>query len=197
MEYMARIKAVLDHQLVNLRTYNLDPWAPAQDMVGLQSTYGYDKSEMNKANEMLKTGQVPMDINAMPGLVEDMSDAEELDAEGRINALQSGDMCYFCKKPGHQKRDCRKFDEWKRKNPNRKYGSDPCGASPRPSFSCYNSRKEGHISWECRGEHRNQVSRGNGGSGGGQMADMAKSLAAVQEVLKKLVPEAGFPRELR
>ena len=31
MEYMARIKAVLDHQLVNLRTYNLDPRAPAQD----------------------------------------------------------------------------------------------------------------------------------------------------------------------
>jgi len=112
------IKAVLDHQLVNLRTYNMDPRAPAQDMAGLQSTYGHDKSEMTKANKMLKTGQVPMGINTMPGLVEDVSDAEELDAEGRINALQSGDMCYFCKKPGHQKRDCRKFDEWKRKNSN-------------------------------------------------------------------------------
>ena len=42
---------------------------------------------MNKANEMLKTGQVPMDINAMPRLVEDVSDAEELNAEGGINAL--------------------------------------------------------------------------------------------------------------
>jgi hypothetical protein len=109
IKHEREIKAVLDHQLVNLR-------APAQDMAGLQSTYGYDKSEMTKANEMLK-----MDINAMPGLVEDVSDAEELDAEGGINALQSGDMCYFCKKPGHQKRNCRKFDEWKRKNPNRKY----------------------------------------------------------------------------
>ena len=77
---------------------------------------------MTKANEMLKTGQVPMDVNAMPGLVEDVSDAEELDAESGINALQGGDVCFFCKKPGHQKRDCRKFDEWKRKNPNRKYG---------------------------------------------------------------------------
>ena len=105
IKHEREIKAVLDHQLVNLR-------APAQDMAGLQSTYGYDKSEMNKDNEMLKTGQVPMDINAMLGLVEDVSDAEELD------------MCYFCKKPGHQKRDCRKFDEWKRKNPNRKYGGD-------------------------------------------------------------------------
>ena len=82
---------------------------------GLQSTYGYDRSETNKANEMLKTGQVPMDVNAFPGLVEDVSDAES-----GINALQGGDVCYFCKKPGHQKRDCREFDEWKRKNPNRK-----------------------------------------------------------------------------
>ena len=80
-------------------------------MAGLQSTYGDDKSEMTKANEMLKTGQVPMDVNAMPGLVKDVSDAKGLDAESGINALQGGDVCYFCKKPGHQKRDCRKFDE--------------------------------------------------------------------------------------
>ena len=76
-------------------------------MAGLQSTYGYDKSEMTKINEMLKTGQVPMDVNAMPGLLEDVSDAEELDAERGINALQGRDVCYFCKKPGHQKRECR------------------------------------------------------------------------------------------
>ena len=53
--------------------------------------------------------------------------------------------------------------------------------------------QEGHISREGRGERRNQGKIGNGGSGGGQMADMAKSLAAVQEVPKKLVPEAFFP----
>ena len=197
IKHEREIKAVLYHQLVNLRTYNMDPRAPAQDMAGLQSTYGYDNSEMTKANKMLKTGQVPMDVNALPGLVEDVSDAEELDAESGINALQGGDVCYFCKKPGHQKRDCRKFDEWKRKNPNRKYGSDPCNADSRPSILCYNCGKEGHISWECRGERRNQGRRENGGYGGGQMADMAKSLADVQEVLKTLVPEAVFPRELR
>ena len=28
-------------------------------------------------------------------------------------------------------------------------------------------RKDGHISWECRGERRNQGRRGNGGAGGG------------------------------
>ena len=53
----------------------------------------------------------------------------------------------------------------------------------------YNCGKEGHISRECRGERRNQERRGNGG----QMADMAKSMAAMQEILKKLVPEAVFP----
>ena len=47
-----------------------------------------------------------MDVNAMPGLVEDMSDAENLDIEGGVNALQNGDTCYFCKE-----RDCRKFEE--------------------------------------------------------------------------------------
>ena len=53
-----------------------------------------------------------------------------------------------------------------------------------------------HISRECRGKRKNQGRRGNGGFGGRQMADMAKYLAAVQEVLKKLVPVAVFPREL-
>ena len=134
IKHEREIKAVLDHQLVNLRTYNMDPRAPAQDMAGLQSTYGYDRSVTNKANKMLKTGQVPMDVNGMPGLVEDVSDAEELDAESGINALKGGDVCYFCKKPGHQKRDCRKFDEWKRKSPNRKYGGDTHKANSRPSI---------------------------------------------------------------
>ena len=81
------------------------------DMAGLHSTYGYDRSETSKANEMLKTGQVPMVVNAMPRLVEDVSDVEDLEAEGGVNALQNGDMCYFCKKAGHQKRDCRKFED--------------------------------------------------------------------------------------
>ena len=147
---------------------------------------------MSKVNEMLKTGQVPMDINAMPGLVEDVSDVEDLEAEGGVNALQNGDTCYFCKKTGHQKRECQKFDEWKRKNPHKKPRGNPGNPrsnNSRPAISCYNCGKEGHISRECRGERRNQERRGNGG----QMADMAKSMVAMQEVLKKLVPEAVFP----
>ena len=39
IKHEREIKALLDHQLVNLRTYNLDPRAPAQDMDDLQSTY--------------------------------------------------------------------------------------------------------------------------------------------------------------
>ena len=148
IKHEREIKAVLDHQLVNLRTYNMDPRAQAQDMAGLQSTYGYDRSEMSKANEILKTGQVPMDANAMPGLVEDVSDVEDLEVEGRVNALQNGDMCYFCKKAGHQKRDCRKFEEWKRKNPHKKPGGNYRSATSRPAISCYNCGKEGHISRE-------------------------------------------------
>ena len=70
IKHEQEIKVVLDHQLVNLRTYNMDPRAQAQEKAGLHSTYGYDKSETGKANEMLKTGQLSMDINAMPGLVE-------------------------------------------------------------------------------------------------------------------------------
>ena len=36
------IKAVLDHQLVNLRKYNTDPRAPSHDMAGFMSTYSFE-----------------------------------------------------------------------------------------------------------------------------------------------------------
>ena len=65
IKHEREIKAVLYHQLVNLRTYNMDPRAPAQDMAGLHSTY--DRSETSKANKMLKTGQVPMDVTPCQG----------------------------------------------------------------------------------------------------------------------------------
>ena len=38
-----------------------------------------------------------MDLNTMPGLVEDVSDVEELDAESGINALQGGDVFYLAR----------------------------------------------------------------------------------------------------
>ena len=134
IKHEREIKAVLDHELVNQRTYNMDPRAPAQDMAGLHSTYGYDRSETSNANEMLKTGQEPMDFNAMPGLLEDVSDDQDLEMEGGVNALQNGDMCYFYKKTGHQKRDCRKFEEWKKKNPHKKPGGNSRSSTSRPSI---------------------------------------------------------------
>ena len=44
IKHKSEIRVVLDHQLTNMRTYNLDPRAPSQDMAGLRSTYGYEKS---------------------------------------------------------------------------------------------------------------------------------------------------------
>ena len=162
IKHEREIKAVPDHQLINLRTYNMDLRAPAQDMSGLHSTYGNDRSEMSKANEMLKTKQVPMDINAMPGLVEDMSDVEDLEAECGVNALQNGDTCYFCKKTGHQKRECRKFDEWKKKNPHKEPGGNPGNpvvTIPTPQFPVIIAGKR-VIYHENLGE--------NGGTRGGE-----------------------------
>ena len=105
---------------------------------------------------------MPLDVNAMPVLVKDLSDAEDLEVEGGVNALQNGDMCYFCKKTNHQKRDCRKFEEWKKKNPHKKPGGSTLSATSHPFIPCYNFGKEGYISWECRGERRDQGRRGDG-----------------------------------
>ena len=116
IHHKSEIKAVLDHQLVNLRTYNIDPRALSHDKAGLRSTYSFEKAgNSRRSDEMLKTGQVPMDVNAMPGLVLEESDDEEKDIWGDVNAMQGGEACYFCKKTKHQKRDCRKYKEWKKK----------------------------------------------------------------------------------
>ena len=51
-------------QLFNPRRYNTDHRAPSHDMAGLTSTYSFEKSVDTRLEEMLKTGQVPMDVNA-------------------------------------------------------------------------------------------------------------------------------------
>ena len=86
------------------------------------------------------------------------------------------------------KNDCRKYEEWKKKNPNRKTIS-----SYQKPISCYNCGKEGHISREYKSERKNSGRRDTRNYGGGQMAEMAKSLAVMQEVLKKLAPDTVFP----
>ena len=80
---------------------------------------------------------------------------------GVVNAIQGGKACYFCKKTGHQKRDCRKYEEWKKKNPNWKTGS-----YNRKTISYYNCGKDGHISQECRGKMQNNMRKENEAVGG-------------------------------
>ena len=98
IQHKREFKVVLDHQLVNLKTYNQDPRAPSHDMAGLRSTYSFEKSVDARSEEMLKTGQVPMDVNAMPELATDKSeyeDKEDKGIEGGINAMQEGKACFF------------------------------------------------------------------------------------------------------
>ena len=146
IKHESEIRAVLDHQLTNLRTYTQDPRVPSQDMAGLRSTYGYDKGTADHTDELLKTGQVPMDVNAMPGLMLDESE----DKSGGVNAMQNGDACFFCKKSGHLKRDCKKYLEWKKNSTSRKAGSTQRSQFPvitvgRKVISQGNVRKRGRI----------------------------------------------------
>ena len=81
------------------------------------------------------------------------------------------------------------YEDWKKKkNPNRKTGSNF-----RKPISCYNCGKEGCISRECKSERKNCGRRDTRSYGGGQMVEMAKSLAAIQKVLKILAPDTIFP----
>ena len=182
IKHESEIRTVLDHQLTNLRTYNQDPRVPSQDMAGLRSTYGYEKGTADRTDEMLKTGQVPMYVNAMPGLMSDESE----DESGSVNAMQSGDACFFCKKSGHLKRDCKKYIEWKKNNSSRKTGN-----TQQKPILCYNCGKEGHISRECKSKRKNSRRRENKNSGNKQMTQMVQ--AAVQEILKELAPDTVFP----
>ena len=88
IHHKSEIKAVLDQQLVNLRTYNIDPRALSHDKAGLRSTYSFEKAGNNRrSDEMLKTGKVPMDVHAMPGLVLEESDDEEKEIWAGVNII--------------------------------------------------------------------------------------------------------------
>ena len=56
LKHKNKIRAVLDHKLVNLRTYNIDPRAPFHDLDGLRSTYNFETGgNSTKSDEIFLT----------------------------------------------------------------------------------------------------------------------------------------------
>ena len=91
LQHENKIKAVLDHWLVHLRKYNMDPRAPSHDMAGLRSTHSFEKvGNSTRYDEILKTGQIPMEENVIPD--------EGGEVSGDVNKLQARDTYFFCKK---------------------------------------------------------------------------------------------------
>ena len=160
---------------------------------------------------MLKTRKVPMKVNTMPGIIVCQVKDERGEMSGDVNSLQSRDSCLFWKKTGHQKIDCRSYEDWKEKNLNWKTGN-----MNRKPVSCYNSGREEHISRDCRSkrqdsgwrdEHkfkeadkwRKWCMRQNSGlrdeqqsQGGWQIAEMAESRTDIKEVTKKIASDTAF-----
>lgn len=48
------------------------------------------------------------------------SSTKPVDSTKTMNYQKQGLECFFCKKPNHMKKDCRKYIEWKKKNPDHK-----------------------------------------------------------------------------
>ena len=111
---------------------------------------------------MWKTREIPM-----PVLVSDESDKEE--NYGDVNAMQSEDICYFCKQPSHQMRSCKKYEEWRKKNP-------PSNVS---YFNCRN------YSRSCK-DRQSNWGRSDGNRGGGRVADLEKTVADLTDKLNKV-----------
>jgi len=80
------IKAVPNHQLVNLRKYR----APSHFMAVFRSTYSFETlRNSTRSDEMLKTGQISMEVNTMSRLIVDKSEDESGEMSGDVNALQA------------------------------------------------------------------------------------------------------------
>ena len=107
---------------------------------------------------------------------------------GVVNAIQGGKACYFCKKTGHQKRNCRKYEEWKKKIPNRKTAS-----YNRKTISCYDCGKDVRISQECSGKMQNNKRKENGAVGGRQMTERGKSMAEMRDDQEVPIPDSWKP----
>ena len=90
---------MLDHQLVNLRMYNMDPRTPSHDIAWLRSTNSFEKvGNSMRSDEILKTGQIPKTENAMPRLILDESEDEGVKVSGDVNAWQAW-VVFLARKP--------------------------------------------------------------------------------------------------
>ena len=102
----------------------------------------YNRSE---DMELMRTGQSKMEVNQMypeEGVLEEQ-------VWDNVNQLTPSGECFFCKKPGHQKKVCRAYASWKTK------GLEKRGEHRDVrKFTCYNCNKEGHLARECRGPRK-------------------------------------------
>ena len=138
---------------------------------------------------MKKTGQDPMEVNAMTDVLM-LNESDKEQSYGDVNAMQYGEHCFLCKKTGHLKRNFREFEEWRRNNLNWKNRSTNRLEIPTVGqFSCYNCGKNRNMLQDCKVERLNNGGKGNRNQGGGQAAEIAKFQTDVMEVIKKGVSD--------
>ena len=90
----------------------------SHDMAELRSSYSYEtEGKSTRMDEMKKTGQAPMEVNAMTDVLM-LNESDKEERYGDVNAMQYEEHCFFCKKTGYLRRNCREFEEWRRKNSN-------------------------------------------------------------------------------
>ena len=133
----------------------------------------YNRSE---DMELMRTGQTNMEVNQMY-TQEGVSEEQGWD---NVNELTPTGECYFCKKPGHQRRDCRQYAPWKAKGPEKRGESRDVR-----KFICYNCNKEGHLARDCRSPRRQRRNPGQGNQLEAQVAAMSLQLAELLTDRKK------------
>ena len=61
-------------------------------MAVFRSTYSFETlGNSTRSDEMLKTGQISMEVNTMPELIVDESEDESREMSGDVNTLQAGE----------------------------------------------------------------------------------------------------------
>ena len=95
--------------------------------------------------KLMKTRQFKMKVNQMY-TEEGVSEEQVRD---NVNQFTTSKECYFCKKPSHQRKECRSYASWKAKSSEK---SGECRDVRK--FTCYNCNKEGCLTRDCRGPRK-------------------------------------------